>query len=162
MESLDVCQPEQEALQIPSCVCVPLNTTQSYYDIQVQNLTASFEFHNTSNFGDFTVHLQNYGLPNENADGDSLKNPLNGPSYTSWSPLVALLSPVYNGVLKLTTGESAQFNFNMQKVGNIKWETTAAAAMTNFPMYVCILFSLSVSTIVAEIMKEREKKVRAK
>ncbi|GMH90340.1 hypothetical protein TrVE_jg12263 [Triparma verrucosa] len=153
---VDICSDSfVDAYRTPSCLCISNSTLSSYADVEAQNLTAALLF-NPDDFQDFTAHVS--GTPSF----DPLFTSPYNPQPASWDSgrLVALLQPIYNGLLSASSSplSDLDFNFALKQMGYEEWEETGIGAMNNFPMYLCVIFMSSVSTIVVELMNERKRK----
>ena len=158
-DSLDICSPELINLfKLPSCVCKPSSVLASHESVSNNSITAAYVF-NSTNFRDFTIRVK--------SSVGTTFNPAFTPSHvprsqklTSTFYATNLALPVYTGLLAATSSAASGLNFSMaiQEMGTFEWEQTTAGAMTNFPMYLSVLFMAGMSTCVVELMNERQRK----
>ena len=156
---LDICNPGFiSAYQTPSCICISSLSLESYDSVAANNITAAVIF-SPDNFQDFTLHAN--GIPSFDPAFTSVQNPRSPSEMSAEQNLAVLLQPIYNGLLSFSSSSplsSLDFNFYWKQMGYPEWEQTNAGAMTNFPMYMCVVFMSGTSTVVIELMNERTRK----
>jgi len=162
MRSMAICS--SSSIYLPTCSCIDASILSNYTQIDDHNMVAAYEFH-SSHFSDFTLHVEDIGYSTMKAIISPGYGPNEAGQLSAWKEVSSLLVALYSHLASTSStvnpyiSESTMLEIFAEEIGQIEYETTENLGLMNFPLYMTVIFIISMQTVVTEISKEREKKL---